>query len=87
MTDKEKFDELHKAIMSSTLELIIPAFGKLKLSEARPLLDRMNECLSETPFMYFIFGDTGITVVVREQMCSLEKALFNVDTFQDDREI
>ncbi|MCK4794545.1 MAG: hypothetical protein KAV87_63030 [Desulfobacteraceae bacterium] len=80
MTDEEKHDELHK-----TLELIIPAFGKLKLSEARALIDRINDCLAETPFMYVICAE-GVQVFLRAQIYQLNKAMFDTDTFRDDRE-
>ena len=80
MTEEEKADLLHEH-----LELIIPAFGKLKFLEARALLDRINDCLAETPFMYFIFG-SGVGVALRAQMCQLGKAMFNTNTFRDDRE-
>lgn len=79
MTEEEKDNLLH-----GHLKLIVPAFGKLKLSEARGLIDRINDCLSDTPFMYFIFGD-GVDVALREQMYNLNKQLFNVDTFREDR--
>ena len=80
MTNEEKDNLLHEH-----LELIIPAFGKLKLSDARALIDRINDNLSETPFMYVICG-TGVQVFLRAQIYQLNKAMFDTDTFRDDRE-
>lgn len=81
MTKEEKDNLLYEH-----LELIIPAFGKLKLSEARLLFGRINDCLAETPFMYVICGD-GVQVFLRAQICQLNKAMLDTDTFRDDREM
>lgn len=80
MTEKEKDNLLYEH-----LELIVPAFGKLKLIEARALLVRINDCLRETPFMYVICAE-GVKVFLRAQIYQLNKQMFDTDTFRDDRE-
>jgi len=72
------------AVLEEHLKLIIPAFGKLKLAQARIFIDSINDCLKETPFMYLITGD-GVTVVSRAEMVELAKAMFNrpYDEYQE----
>lgn len=71
MTKEEKDILLHEH-----LTLLLPAFGKLKLSEARLFIEIANDCLSETPFRYVITGD-GVTVFLVEQLIAMAKSMFN----------
>lgn len=71
MTKKEKDILLHEH-----LTLLLPAFGKLQVSQARMFIDVANDCLSETPFMYLITGD-GVAVVLRKQMLVWTKFMFD----------
>ena len=73
MTKVEKNDLLYEH-----LKLIIPAFEKLKAAEGRALIDRINECLAETPFMYVIFGN-GVGVTLKSVMNQLGKTITKKD--------
>ncbi len=75
---KEKIAQEQKDhLLYEHLTLLIPSFGKLKVaSELRPLLDRMNDCLSKTPFMYFVCA-SGVEVMLRAQMLAMAKGMFN----------
>ncbi len=74
--DPKLLKEIRNATILSTLEALVDAFGRMKLSEFRPLMDRMNDCLSDTPFMFFLFGD-GLGVTSREDMCRMNAAMFD----------
>lgn len=71
MTKEEK-----EILLAENLKLLIPAFGKLNLGQARIFIDAANDCLSETPFMYLLTGD-GVTLALREQMVKLAKFMFD----------
>jgi hypothetical protein len=73
-------------ILKKHLELILPAFGVLQKSQAIKFMDAVNDCLSETPFMYLLTGD-GVQVVLTEQMVCLGKYLFDKPMMTDDREL
>ncbi len=40
-------------------------------------INKMNEALSNTPFMYMLFADAGIQVVLKEQAVAMGKTMFD----------
>jgi len=70
---------LHKA-----LSLLAPSFFKMSLtvSQANEVIDKMNDCLSNTPLMFLMTAD-GVVVFLRTQAASTAKQLFNTDTLKE----
>ena len=68
-------------MLKKDLELFIPMLIKdFNKKMAIEIMDKMNECLKYTPWMYLLTGD-GIMVESREKMVVFAKAMFRVDSF------
>jgi hypothetical protein len=58
------------------LEILLPAFGKLKIEQGKIFIDAANECLKATPFMYLLTGN-GVIVTSRKQAIAFARATFD----------
>ncbi len=73
-----------EVVLGEHLKLLERMFDKLHRKEADIAISGANECLKNTPFMFFLTGD-GVKVVLREQMVALSKFLFDKDCFVEGR--
>ena len=78
---KQKDSDLVEQVVSNDLlhkhlTMLTPAFGVLHKEAGLKFIDEANECLKDTPFMFFLTGD-GVAVLLKEQMLGMAKGMFD----------